>query len=230
MIKVILLSALLSPVLAQAFDRLSLNTAAGKNEQQLSLDVSRYWQYGSSKLWLGLGVRGTSQWSADQNYKTAPALLTTGQEGPQVIFLSDKKNNIDDLRLQNTQVTSINAVVQILYQWSEDWGIGTNIDVIGGSFGKKQKGRFTPKQDDGTYPDEVSARPTPFNLLLISENDRGSLNSEFYVHRNLGQGWGLKFAANFAFTEYTTTQRLRNNNDRFRRKSLLPSLGLTKNF
>ena len=230
MIQIFFLTLLFATSAAQAFDRFSFNTAAGSREQQISADVSRFWQYGGSKLWFGLGVRGTSQWNSNQGYETAPALLTTGQEGPQILFLSNKKNNIDDLRLQNSQVTSLNAVFQILYQWTDNWGFGTNIDFIGGSFGKKQKARYHAKKDDANYPDEVSARPTPFNVLLISDNDRGSLNSEFYALRNLGGGWGLKLAANFAFTEYTTTKRLRKNNDRFRRKSLLPSLGLTRDF
>lgn len=215
---------------ASAFDRLALSSSAGNNEQQLALDATRFWRISDTKLWIGFGIRGTSQWSSDHGYKTAPALLTTGQEGPQVIFLADKKDNIDDLRVGTSQVTSLNAMVQFLYQWSDNWGFGTNIDVIGGSFGKKQKAKYNPKKDDASFPDEVSARPTPFNLLLISENDRGSLNSEFYAIRNLGNGWGLKIAANFAFTEYTTTQKLRKNNDRFRRKSLLPSLGVTRDF
>lgn len=214
----------------RAFDRFSLSTSALKHEQQLAIDATRFWRISSSKFWLGLGIRGTSQWGSDQGYKTAPALLTTGQEGPQVILLADKKDNIDDLRLQTSQVTSINAMVQFLYQWSDTWGFGTNIDVIGGSFGKKQKARYTPKKDDASYPDEVSARPTPFNLLLVSENDRGSLNSEFYALKNLGSGWGLKLAANFSFTEYTTTSKLRKSNDRFRRKTLLPSIGITRDF
>ncbi len=215
---------------SHAFDRLSVATAAGTREQQLSLDYSRFWKIGGTRLYLGAGLRGTSQWSSGQNFQTAPALLTKGQEGPQTIFLSDKKKNIDDLRLNSAQVTSINTVFQIFYDWTDTWGIGTNIDVFGGSFGKKQKARYNPKSDDASFPETASARPTPVNLLLISENDRGSLNSEFYVRRNLGNNWGLKLAANFAFTEFTTTRRLRKDNDRFRHKSLLPSIGLTRDF
>lgn len=220
----------LLPLTSFAFDRFAISTSAGNNEQQLAIDTTRFWRINGSNFWIGAGLRGTSMWSSDQNYKTAPALLTTGQEGPQVIFLEDKKDNIDDLRVSTSQVVSINAMVQILYQWNENWAFGTNIDVIGGSFGKKSRAKYDPKKDDNQYPDEVSARPTPFNLLLISENDRGSLNSEVYALKNLGAGWGLKLAANFSFTEYTTTKKLRKNNDRFRRKTLLPSIGLTRDF
>ena len=215
---------------AMAFDRLSLSTAAGRNQQQLSADASRFWQVGQSRLWLGTGVRATSQWGSSQNFQTAPARLTTGQSGPQVLFLENKDENIDDLRLGSSQVTSVNLVFQLLYQLNEDWGFGTNIDVIGGSFGKRQTGSYTPKSDSASYPNQVSARPSPFNLLLISDNDLGSLNSELYAHKNLGNGWGFKVAANFAFAEYKTSQKLRNDNDRFRKKALLPSIGITKDF
>lgn len=215
---------------AWSLDRFSFMTSAGHHEQQISAEVARFWSIGSSKFMWGLGVRGTSQWSNDQGYKTAPSLLTTGQEGPQTIFLSDKKENIDDLRIQNSQITSINIDVHLLYVYSPVWSFGTNIDIIGGSFGKKVKAQYTPKSDENSYPDEVSARPTPLNLLLVSDNDKGSLNSEFYARQDIGGSWGLKYALNFAFSEYTTTQRLRKDNDRFRHKSLLPSIGLTKDF
>ncbi|MBY0517275.1 MAG: hypothetical protein K2P81_10220 [Bacteriovoracaceae bacterium] len=213
-----------------AFDRVSVMTSAGHHEQQLAADVARFWRIGDSKFMWGVGVRGTSQWASDTGFTTAPSLLTTGQEGPHTIFLSDKKENIDDLRIQTSQVTSINIAAHLLYVHSSIWSFGTNIDVIGGSFGKRVKAKYTPKSDASSYPSDVSARPTPLNLLLISDNDHGSLNSEFYARQDIGGGWGLKYALNFVFSEYTTTQRLRKNNDRFRHKALLPSFGVTRDF
>ena len=215
---------------AFAFDRFSFATATANNEQHISSDISRFWNIGDSRFFLGTGIRGAAYWGSNQEYKTAPALLTTGQEGPQVIFLSDKKDNIDILRPQSSQVSSINLVVHLLFQLNKNWEFGTNIDVIGGSFGKKQKAKYNPVRDDQLYSNTVEASPTPFNALLISENDRGSLNSEFYALKKIGSGWGIKFIANYSFTEYTTTSKLRNKNDRFRRKTLLPSIGLTRDF
>ncbi len=213
-----------------AIDQFSVNTAAGSNEQQISADVSRLWNISGTRLYLGTGIRATSQWSSGQTFKTAPANLTTGHEGPQVIFSPDKKDKIDDLTLKNSQVTSINLAFYILYQYSEKWGFGTNVDVVGGSFGKTTYGNYNPRSDDSSYPSTVTARPSGFNLLLISDNDFGSLNSEFFVKRRLDQFWSLKFGANFAFSEYKTSRTLRNGNDRFRHKSLLPTLGLTRVF
>jgi hypothetical protein len=213
-----------------AIDQFSVNTAAGANEQQVSADVSRLWNISGTKLFLGTGIRGTSQWSSGQTFKTAPANLTTGSEGPQVLLAPDKKKNIDELTLKNTQVTSLNLAFYILYQYSEKWGFGTNIDVVGGSFGKTAHGHYNPRSDDGSYPSNVTARPAGFNLLLISDNDFGSLNSEFFIKRRLDEVWSLKFGANFAFSEYKTSKTLRNGNDRFRHKSLLPTLGLSRVF
>lgn len=226
----VLLCSLLFSLCGLAFDRVSFATSAGTREQQMSLDAARFWQVASSKFFIGLGLRGTSQWSVGQTYTTAPALITTGQEGPQVIFLEDKKNNIDELTLNNSQVTSLNIAFHLLYQFNDTWSFGTNIDLIGGSFGKSHKAKYNPHADDASYPDTVTARPSPFNLLLISDNDIGYLNSEFYVRKSLGKNWGIKAGANFAFTEYTTKQKLRKGNDRFRHKSLLPTIGLTRDF
>jgi hypothetical protein len=221
---------ILIPINSYALDQFSVNTAAGSREQQLSVDAARLWQISDSSVYLGLGIRGTSQWAAGQTFKTAPANQTTGSEGPQVIFKEDIEDNIDDLTLSNSQVTSINLAFYLLYQFSDSWSVGTNIDVIGGSFGATKAAKYNPKSNDEDYPDTVSARPSPFNLLLISDNDIGSLNSEFFVKKKLKDGWSLKFGANFAFTEYTTTQKLRNNNDRFRHKSLLPTIGFIRDF
>ncbi len=76
---------------AWSLDRISLMTSAGHHEQQISAEIARFWTIGSSKFMWGGGLRGTSQWSSDQGYKTAPSLLTTGQEGQHTIFCLIKK-------------------------------------------------------------------------------------------------------------------------------------------
>ena len=77
----------------------------------------------------------------------------------------------------------------------------------------------------------MSAHPTPFNVLLISDNDRGTLNSELYANYFLNEKWGLKLAGQFLFTEYTTQyeiQQYPEANDRFRNKSLLLAIGVVR--
>lgn len=230
MCKIVFLFLIISSSWAENFNRFAVTTGGLTREQQLALDVSRFWRISDTKFYLGTGIRFTSQWSEGQTFKTAPASLTRGQSGIGAIFRPEKKKNIDELSMGHSQVMSLNVLAQVLYQWSEKWAFGANIDIIGASFGQLRKGRYNPKSDDQNWADEVSARPTPFNLLLGDDNDRGSLNSELYVHYNFEGGWGAKFGVVHAFTEYTTTQKLRNNNDRFRRKNYLPTLGLTRIF
>ena len=74
-----------------------------------------------------------------------------------------------------------------------------------------------------------NAKPSAFNILLISDNDRGSLNSELYGKYYWNEKWGVKLAAQFLFTEYTADteiQQFPEPNDRFRNKSLLLALGV----
>lgn len=227
---IIVILFLIPSVFAKTFDRLAISTGGATREQQLALDGARFWQVRDSKFYIGAGIRFTSQWASGQTFKTAPASLTRGVDGLGAIFRPEKKKNIDDLTLGNSQVSSLNVAAHLFYQWSEKIGLGANIDVIGGSFGKLRKAKYNPESDDSSWPRDVSARPTPFNLLLGDDNDRGSINSEVYVHYSLKNQWALKLGVVHAFTEYTTTEKLRNNNDRFRKKNFLPTFGITKVF
>ena len=66
-------------------------------------------------------------------------------------------------------------------------------------------------------------------MLLTSDNDLGSLNSEFYLNYFFKDRWAVKVAGQFHFTEYTTdinVQQEPKPNDRFRNKSLLGAVGI----
>jgi len=82
---------------------------------------------------------------------------------------------------------------------------------------------------NGTQTAVENSKPTAFNVLLISDNDRGSLNSELYGKYYLNDTWGIKLGVQFLFTEYTTdteVQQFPEPNDRFRNKSLLLAFGI----
>lgn len=215
---------------SQAFDRVTTTVGALGDEQQIAIDGTRFWRISDSRFYLGGGLRLTSQWATGETFKTAPAELTRGESGPGAIFRKEKKSNIDDLNINHSHVTSLNVLFQVLYKIDDMWGLGFNIDVIGFSYGERRSGRYDPQTEDDQWPERVNARPTEFNLLLGDDNDRGSLNSEFYVTRALAGGWAVKLGLIHAFTEYKTNQRLRKDNDRFRRKNYLPSLGISKIF
>jgi len=196
-----------------------------KYQGTLSLSYVNTWRFGSKqKLGIGLGGRFTSYFAANQYYTTAPAKLTSGNTSPTIIFQDNIQANIDTFLIKSPQVNSVNLSINIDYRLSKKITAGFNIDAIGFSFGGSRTGNYI----NGASGKMLNATPTPFNILLISDNDKGSLNSEFYIRYFLNEKWGLKVGAQFLFTEYTTetkVQQFPEENDRFRNKSLLFCVG-----
>ena len=193
----------------------------------LSILYVHNWRIGSSKrLGFGLGARFTSYLGANQYYITAPAELTSESTSPLIFFKENIEANIDSLLIESPQTNSINASINIDYRISPKLTVGFNIDAIGFSFGATKKGNYI----NGTQGKITEASPTAFNVLLISDNDRGSLNSELYFKYLYTNKWAIKTAAQFLFTEYTTetkVQQFPSPNDRFRNKSLLLAVGIS---
>ena len=202
--------------------------AAGNYQGSLTLAYLHDWRIGAKrKLGIGVGGRFTSYVGQNQYYSTAPANLTSGSNGPAIIFDNNINGNIDSLLVKSPQVNSVNLFINFDYVFSKKFMAGFNIDAIGFSFGGKRQGNYI----NGATGKITEASPTPFNLLLVSDNDLGSLNSEFYFKYFFNEKWGVKAGAQFLFTEYTTTTKVQTypeENDRFRNKSLMFSLGVTR--
>ncbi len=188
----------------------------------ISLDASKV--YGitrNKKFRIGYGLRYSGIFAQDQTFVTAPANLTSGQTGFGVLFAENKPENFDTLTFNNAQVNSLNLAIYLQYAFNKKWDIGFNIDAIGFSFGAKQTSIF---QANGVRTTQ-QASPTAFNLLLVSDNDLGSLNSEIYARYWLNDKWAIKAGLSFVFTEYKTDRKLTFDNDRFRNKALLFEVG-----
>ena len=198
-----------------------------KYQGTFALSYVHVWRFGSKqRLGFGLGGRFTSYLAANQYYTTAPAKLTSGSTGPVIIFQDNIQDNIDTFLIKSPQVNAINLSINIDYRLTKKLGAGFNIDAIGFSFGESRTGNYI----NGATGKMLSATPTSFNILLISDNDKGSLNSEFYLKYFLNERCGLKIGAQFLFTEYTTEEKVQQypeENDRFRNKSLLFCLGVS---
>lgn len=210
----------------------SLTGTLAENQGSVSIALHYDWKILKSKRFsIGTGARLTSYMGRDQFYITAPAKLTSGSTGPFVIFKENIAANIDTFRVQSPQINSLNILINFQYSISAKIQVGFNIDAIGVSFGRKRNGEYINLPDSpGT---RHGAEPTAFNILLISDNDRGSLNSELYAVYNLNKTWSLKISASFLFTEYTTdtnVQQYPEPNDRFRNKSLMAGLGVGYKF
>lgn len=199
-------------------DYLTLTGAIGSNQGSVSLDYFHLWRVGKSKkIEIGLGGRFTSYFGSSQYYTSAPPSLAADV------------NKSDSLLLQSPQVNALNLAINLGYQLSRKFGLGFNIDAVGLSFGGKQNGTYI----NGNLGQATTSNPTSFNLLLIGNNDKGSLNSEFYLRYFFKDKLAMKVAYQYLFTEYTTetqVQQLPEPNDRFRNKSSLFSLGITKQF
>jgi hypothetical protein len=118
----------------------------------------------------------------------------------------------------------LNAAVHIHYRFNQKLGAGFNIDVAGITFGPRKQFNVISNVFDAGQSPVVAGNPTRFNLLLTSDNDIGSLNSEFYVKLAVSNRIGLRAGYTFLFSEYTTDQDLsfdqgRIRNDRYRHKA-----------
>lgn len=183
------------------------------------------WHLGRKKQFIiGFGGRATGYLARNQYYVTAPAELTSGGTGPFVIFKENIEANMDTFLIANPFVIAVNAAINLGYQFNENFSMGFNIDLIGFSLGAEKYGNYI----NGSQGSRSAAKPAPFNVLLISDNDRGSLNSQLYIKQKINGKWCAKAGLQFLFTEYTTTsevQQLPEPNDRFRRKSLMFMIG-----
>lgn len=175
---------------------------------------------------VGYGLRFTSQTGKNLYYTTAPAILTSKQTGPQVLFTEIFYENIDTVFVTKSQNNALNLSINLQYSLNEKLEFGFNIDGFGVTFGAATTGSYKAYQSPVNNTIQ-SARPTPFNLLLVSDNDIGMLNSELYARYWINQTWALRAGATFLFTEYTTDNKLRLNNDRWRNKTLMAMFAVT---
>lgn len=206
----------------------------GVSQATGSLSYVHNWKVGKRKRWeLGLGARYTGYFGNNRFFRTAPAKLTSGKTDPTVLFTEDIEPNIDSVLFPRAQVNSFNISLNFGYNFSKKFSAGLNIDLVGFSVGGKQSGTYYG--NNFATGVAVKAKPTGFNLLLISDNDRGSLNSELFGRYKWNDSWGVKLGIQFYFAEYTTDTRVQTTpggdvNDRFRKKMLGAGIGVTYNF
>ncbi len=171
----------------------------------------------SKRLRLGYGLRLLNFASSDLLYITAPARLTGDAA------------TIDTLVVKSPLSFSANAHIHIEYLIIDRLKVGFNIDVVGIGFGAKSSTIFTSSDNTGQFPLNPEAKPYLLNLLLIGDRDLGQLGSEFYLGFAISPRFWLRGGLGFIFNEYQTTQKLTQDNDRFRHKALVPFLALSYN-
>ena len=196
----------------------SLTGSLGNSEGSLAVDFFHLWKLGKAgKIEAGFGARVSAYFGSDQYYSSAPANLAG----------DDAKS--DSVKFSRAQVNAFNLAINFGYRISTRLGLGLNIDAFGFSFGGQQSGIYIA----GNQSQNTTAKPTSFNVLLVGNNDHGMLNSEFYARYFFSEKLAVKVAFQYLFTEYTSdaeVQQQPESNDRFRNKSGMFSLGITKQF
>ncbi len=206
----------------------SLTANVGASSFANSLAWTHVYGIGKNKRFkVGYGLRLTNFFGSDQNFTTAPAKYTSGKSSLAALFSENIIANIDTIALGKVQTNFINAGIYLNYTlpyWKNRLELGVNIDAVGFTFGSKQNASYNNNT--------VSAKPTSFNLLLISDSDVGSLNSEWYISYWATKNLKIKAGYEFLFTEYTTDTKIQpipgttERNDRFRLKSPMVMFGI----
>lgn len=183
-----------------------LTGTIGASQGSVAASYVYNWKFGfgKKKNWeAGIGARLTSSFGSNLEYTTAgPAKFTRTSTTPfLIIFAGQRPENWDTLNVQRTFVSALNITANFGYNFSSKWSGGFNIDLIGGSFGRKSSAVLS---SNGALINEPSSKPTAFNLLLTGDHDRGSLNSEFFVKYKLNKSWSIRGVFQYLFTEQTT--------------------------
>lgn len=176
------------------------------------------WNLGKSrKFFIGTGARFTTFYGTGVSFTSAPSSLA-----------GDKLNE-DTLLAAKPNIFSINLLINLGYNITPKLQAGFSIDAIGASFGAEG----TPIFISNGIPTSTKAKPTSFNALLIGNNDKGSLNSEFYARYKITEKFSAKLAYQYLFNELTTTTKVQTvpeANDRFRSKATLINIGFSYHF
>lgn len=196
-------------------NQLILSGGFGKEAASIYGSYFHTWKLGKQKKFeVGLGMRLTSYFSKDKYYTSAPASLAGNDD------------NVDSLYVSNPQTNSFNLATYLAYHFTPRFSAGFDIDALGLSFGGKQNATYLAEGASLA----ASAKPTALNILLVGNNDRGMLNSEFFAQYKLNGHIHLRMAFQYLFTEYTTTSKVQQqpeSNDRFRHKSGMISMGVS---
>jgi hypothetical protein len=182
-----------------------------------AFSYNKLWGLGASKRFkIGSGARLTSFFGSKLDFITAPANLTS------------KPEMIDTVNFASVQSNALNLNIQLQYNFNK-LDIGFNIDAIGASFGSNQSGKVAASTSTLNKSTQA-AKLTSFNVLLVGDNDRGTLNSELYARYWFSEKIGLRAGGSFQFIEYTTDKVVAFDNQRFRLKTLQPFVALSVRF
>ncbi len=218
----LLLMLLFGAILIHAQISAGINAALGDKKNAAHLWGRYEFSIGKQKaIKIGGGLRFSHFNAYKGLYLTAPLSLT------QVNYSPDNPN-IDTLRISETRHYFTNLYIILGYTFKEKLDLRFSIDLVGISFGSSVNAEHITNNKANISPKHttLTAKPTTLNLLLVSDNDIGSLNSEFTAGYWIKEKYLIFGGYSFLFSEYTTDKVIRNDNQRFRLKAHLVTLGI----
>jgi opacity protein-like surface antigen len=96
----------------------------------------------------------------------------------------------DDVLTAPTGALLINVGFNAGYEFSPRLLVGMNLDVFGISIGGNARATLHPA--GGGAPVAITVQPDSPNLFAGGSGDRGSLNSEFFVHWSLNDRYAIR--------------------------------------
>jgi len=165
------------PVAAQGLD-LGASFGAGSATWRGSLSSQILVKRGQ-RLTFGAGLRLTA-------YGGDPAIFTNQ---------GDISTERPDRLTIDPSVSGANLMLSVQYRLAEALQVGANLDVLGVATGKSQK----------LGASEV--KPAQGSIFLVNNNDRGSLNSEFYVAIPAGRALEIRAGMSHYVLGYQVKER-----------------------
>ncbi len=193
----------LAPVLPHFIQTFDFAIGAAAHEYTAALSLHTLYGFGSSRrLKVGLGTRFFSFFGGDNlGYTTAEASLISS-------------NLVNTLNISGAQTNSLNATFHINYNLIAGLVLGFNIDLIGVGFGNSRS---------GAQPASTSS----FNILLGGKADRGQLDSEFFAAYEFTDHLTVRGGLSHLSSEYTTSAKPDNGNNRYRHSTTLPFIAVS---
>jgi hypothetical protein len=231
MYKIITIGTIVFITLSQSSLAQRLDVAlAARDGFSPSISFQKVYGIGQKKNFkIGWGIRANGYFSKGTKLITAPYQLTSGKPSIIGFFTEYKLDKLDTIAVNNTGILSFNSTIVLEYSIKK-LDLGFNIDAFGFTLGAQQGGILSASQEPSLDNSTQNLKPTAFNLLLVSDSDIGSLNSELYARYWLSEKDGLRLGLSFQFIEYTADRKLTYDNDRFRLKTLMPMIGFTHRF
>lgn len=203
---------------AQRSPYAEVGVGIGKGAVSPIVAFHKDWYLGKKeRFFIGTGLRFTGFYATNVTLTSAPANLASDPA------------SVDTLFAPAPNINALNVLINLGVNINAKFQLGFTIDALGFSFGPTGKPDFISSGKRTT----VSASPTTFNVLLIDNNDRGSLSSYIYGSYKVTNKVGIKLAYQHLFNELTTTttvQTVPEANDRFRIKSNLAYVAIQYHF